>query len=99
MNVSHQWSVYPILCRGGGAGGGGGGGGGGEGGAGGGGAIPTMYALGGGLAPPKMTDGIYQSETRWQKRYLAYSSEMAIATIYTHSKLAQLKLLATPILT
>ena len=47
--------------------GGGGVGGGGRGA--GGGAIappPPMYALGG-LAPPKMTDGIYQSETRWQK--------------------------------
>ena len=55
---------------------------GGGGGGGGGGAIA--------LAPPKMTDGIYQSETRWQIKYLAYSSEMAIATIYTHSKLAQL---------
>ena len=50
----------------------------------------------GGLAPPKMTDGIYQSETRWQKKYLAYSSEMAIATIYTHSKLAQLTAASNP---
>ena len=49
----------------------------------------------GGLAPP-MTDSIYQSETRWQK-ILRYSSEMAIATIYTHSKLAQLTAAVTPI--
>ena len=49
---------------------------------------PSQCTHWGGLAPPKMTDGIYQSETQWQKKYLAY--EMAIATIYTHSKLAQL---------
>ena len=59
---------------------------GGAGGGGGGGQRPPMYTLGG-PCPSKMTDGIYQSETRWQKKkYLAYSSEMAIATIYTQGQ-------------
>ena len=67
-----------LAPRGGGAGGGRGGGGGGQ--------RPPMYTLGG-PCPSKMTDGIYQSETRWQKKkYLAYSSEMAIATIYTQGQ-------------
>ena len=56
-----------------------------------GGQLPAQCTHWGDLAPPKMTNGVYTNRKLiGKKKYLAYSSEMAIATIYTPSKLAQL---------